>query len=61
MIRPATKRREAFNIPNIYNSLRRKYLQGTITISEASWRIYRAGLRNSPPGEFETLKMLGIY
>ena len=51
----------AFNISNIYESLHRHYLRGTLTIEEIAVKIYRAGLKNYIPGEFETLKIIGIY
>lgn len=54
-------KKTAFNIPNIYESLCRHYLRGTLTVEEIAVNIYRAGLKNYIPGEFETLKIIGIY
>ena len=54
-------KKTAFNIPNIHEYLRRHYLRGTLTIEKIAVKIYRAGLKNYIPGEFETLKIIGIY
>ena len=43
------------------DKLLKSYLRGEITLVQVSWAIYKAGLRHSPPDEFQTLKMLGIY
>lgn len=45
----------------ITEKLQKAYLRGEITIVQVSWEIYKAGLRHTPPDEFQTLKMLGIY
>jgi hypothetical protein len=49
------------NRATITEKLQKAYLRGEITIVQASWAIYKAGLRHTPPDEFQTLKLLGIY